>query len=306
MALKLKNKNVHYIAIAVAIVLHLAAFAVFYCIKVKAETVAVTPEAETAIGFETIEKFVQAEPFVPKPKVSNSIVEKMSQPKTKAQTNGLLKMGQKQSIDSDSADVTMLVQEMLLLDEGLSLKTEQKTGQTWNSFASDRKICYLVDCSGSMKPVANAVKSQLTEVIANMEQDEFFSIIMFSGNEFLQWPTGRKLARASTPNKKKAKGFIAKIQMQGKTDVIAAFKQAIKVTSYDGEKVDLICFLTDGFELSGKKRAKVAQQIINLMNNFATGIKINTIGFWSAEKDSEMLENIAGETGGKFVLVNGS
>jgi hypothetical protein len=80
-------------------------------------------------------------------------------------------------------------------------------------------------------------------------------------------------------------------------------QQAVKIRDDTGVGPSLVYFLTDGFELSEQDSSRFAHQVMTMLRSFSPKTKINTIGFWPAEQDRKLLETMARESGGEFVVV---
>ncbi len=166
----------------------------------------------------------------------------------------------------------------------------------------DRRLCYLVDCSGSMSGMFGWVQQQLKQSIENLEQDRYFCIIFFGNDKIFKFGDG-KLVRASYKNKSSALKFIDSVQPAGKADAFSALRAAIQIRDVAGLPPSLIYFLTDGFELADDNSDLSEQQITNYLKNNAPSIQFNTIGFWPQEQDRRVLEAIAQESGGRSILI---
>ena len=172
----------------------------------------------------------------------------------------------------------------------------------FGSRSSERKVCFVVDCSGSMFGLFGPVRRNLKDSIESLQPDQFFYIIFFSADRFLESGNGR-LLRATAQSKAAAYEFIDSIRLAGKTNALAALERALKIKDSSGRGASVIYFLTDGFELTGKDDARLRQKLINTLKNSAGKTKINTIAFWPQQADRRMLETIAAQTGGEFVLI---
>ncbi|MDD5459071.1 MAG: VWA domain-containing protein [Phycisphaerae bacterium] len=165
----------------------------------------------------------------------------------------------------------------------------------FGSKTSDRKICYVVDCSGSMKPVFRHVRDKLRESVNVLAADQFFAVIFFGNEQIYQFPSGG-LVRASVKNKHAAIEFIDSMRAAGTTNAVDALERSLAIGW-----VQTIFFLTDGFELEGE--GVFDGRIETLAVKAGGGVKINTIGFWPQQHDIELLELIASQTGGEFIFV---
>ena len=175
----------------------------------------------------------------------------------------------------------------------------------FGSVAQGRRICYVVDCSGSMQGLWQQVQKGLCKSIEQLQPDQYFCVIVFGGGSILE-SSGGKMVRATEQAKKDAYNFIGSIQPRGATNAVAALEYAIKIRDRTGVGPSLIYFLTDGFELSEQDNSRFAHQVATMLRSFAPKAQINTIGFWPAEQDRKLLETIAKDSGGEFVVVGDS
>jgi len=165
-----------------------------------------------------------------------------------------------------------------------------------------RRICYVVDCSGSMKGVLGRVCNKLKESVASLQPYQDFYIILFGGGRLFEFGNGQ-MVRATAEVKAAAFAFIDRAQSEGPTNAAEALEKAVCIRNANGKSVTLIYLLTDGFELTAKDASRFAVRIENLRKRFAPAVRIDTIGFWPQSSDSRMLEAIAQGSGGEFVLV---
>jgi Mg-chelatase subunit ChlD len=172
----------------------------------------------------------------------------------------------------------------------------------FGSTSEGRRICYVVDCSGSMQGLWPQVRDELADSIRQLQPDQYFCVVVFGAGSILE-SGGGKMVRATEQAKKEAHGFIDSVRPRGATNATAALEHAIKVRDRMGVEPSLIYFLTDGFELSEQDNSRFAHQVATLIRSFAPKTKINTIGFWCSEQDSRMLETVANESGGQFTLI---
>lgn len=174
----------------------------------------------------------------------------------------------------------------------------------FGSLSNERKVCYLVDCSGSMQGVFSLVRSRLKESIAALQPDQYFCVIFFGGGKLFELGDGR-LVRATPKAKAAADSFIDTIQPAGRTNAAAALEKVVRIRDGKGLSPSVVYFLTDGFELTNEKSAALPQRIANLLEQLAPAMKINTIGFLPQDDDRRMLETIARQSGGEFLCIAG-
>ena len=172
----------------------------------------------------------------------------------------------------------------------------------FGSWTQERKVCYLVDCSGSMQGIFGQVRKKLKESIQGLQPDQYFYIIFFGNNRLFEFGNGR-LIRATQKAKSAAYDFIDSARPAGQTNAMAALERTVQIRDGYGSSPSIVYFLTDGFELTNEEAQRFSQKIANLLRRFAPTTRINTIGFWPAREDSKMLETIARQSGGEFVLV---
>jgi len=175
----------------------------------------------------------------------------------------------------------------------------------FGSWTDQRKVCYLVDCSGSMQGMFGRVQRKLKDSIKGLQPDQYFYIIFFGGDRLFEFGDG-ELLRARRQAKSAAYDFIDSVRPAGQTNAIAALERAVQIRDSRGAGPSVVYFLTDGFELTTEDEQRFSQKISNLLKRFAPRPRINTIGFWSAGSDRKMLETMAKQSGGEFVFVEDS
>ncbi|MFA5554731.1 MAG: VWA domain-containing protein [Phycisphaerae bacterium] len=166
--------------------------------------------------------------------------------------------------------------------------------------ADARRVCFVADCSGSMKGLFSTVKTELLRSIDNLQQDQYFSIIFFGDDKLFMFENGR-LVRASNLAKSQAAKFISSVEPKGKTNAAQALKQLPAVRDSDGQNPSVVFFLSDGFELDTKSSAGSFEIALNTLAANMPDTIINTIGFWPIEDDCLLLRRIAERTGGTFI-----
>lgn len=173
----------------------------------------------------------------------------------------------------------------------------------FGSFTEQRKICYLVDCSGSMQGVFGRVRRKLKDSIANLQPDHYFYIIFFGADKLFELGKGH-LVRATDNAKSAAYNFIDSVEPAGQTNAMEALERAVQIRDSKAQSSSIIYFLTDGFELTSRDEQRFSQKVARLLARFAPRTRINTIGFWPQSDDRKMLETIARQSGGEFVFVS--
>jgi len=189
-------------------------------------------------------------------------------------------------------------------DGGLSPAGGEFSGtiEFFGSNGSHRRVCYLVDCSGSMQGIFSQVRRKLKDSINALEADQYFYIIFFGDGKLYELGNGQML-RASTKAKSEAEEFVDNMLPNGKTNAVAALERAVQIRDGKGRSPSLAYFLTDGFELANEDGAAFEQRIEKLLEQSAPEMRINTIAFLPQADDRRMLESIAEKTGGNFLSI---
>jgi hypothetical protein len=173
----------------------------------------------------------------------------------------------------------------------------------FGSTTQGRSICYVVDCSGSMQGLWRRVRTELFKSIGRLQQDQYFSVIVFGSDRILE-SGGGKLVRATDKGKKDAFAFLDSLRPAGATNALPALLQAFKVRDETGDGPSVVYFLTDGFELGEQDGSRFAHRVATMRRSFSPRTQINTIGLWPNEQDSRTLKELAGENSGQFVIIN--
>jgi hypothetical protein len=165
-----------------------------------------------------------------------------------------------------------------------------------------RKICFVVDCSGSMHGMFQRVAERLKSVIMRLQPDQYFYIILFGRDRLIENGEGQ-LIRATDRAKLEACDFVDGAAPAGRTNAIAALGRAMEIQDGRGRKPAVIFFLTDGFELLPEDDRLLPQKIAAMRKHLSPETKINTIGFWAQPTDCAVLKAIASQSGGRFSYV---
>jgi hypothetical protein len=178
----------------------------------------------------------------------------------------------------------------------------QSRTEFFGSATEKRKICYLVDCSGSMQGLFGRVKKELRKSIDGLEQDQYFAVIFFGKGELIEFEGG-KLIRASVKNKQAAYDFIEQVQPAGQGDGIAALNKALNIRDSSGSAPQTIYFLTDGFDIAGESDANTELKAAEKFAQNSAKTQINPIAFWPQDEDEKMLQTIAQKSSGQLVVI---
>ncbi len=167
-----------------------------------------------------------------------------------------------------------------------------------------QNICFVVDCSGSMYGRLGMIQRQLKSCIAALYDTQSFCVIFFmDGNTLLETGSG-KLLPATGQAKSEAFTLIDNVHLGGQTNAIQALGRALQLRDSVGRAVQVIYFLTDGFDLSEPSGQPFDTQIQAMRKSYAPAAVIHTIGLWASEQDQQRLRQIAEMTGGTFVHID--
>lgn len=285
-----------------SIAVHLIVLTAFGFVRFSQSEVHVAQKPAPTAKVSRVKKLTPSAPLIPKPKVKRSVkdlsVEKKARLLPKSPVFGpaksRLRDGQNLPKPSD-------------LRNGLAVPGTDDFAheiEFFGSFTDERKVCYLVDCSGSMRGLFGQVRAKLAESIGQMQPDQYFCIIFFGGNELIEFGNGR-LVRATEQAKSAAYEFVDSVRPAGQTNAMKALERAVQVRDSSGVGPAVIYFLTDGFELATEGEQRFSQSVANLLARFALSTRINTIGFCPLEEDRKALKIIAEQSGGEFVFVSG-
>ena len=190
----------------------------------------------------------------------------------------------------------------LPLSEGLAARGVQQSAD-----ASSQSVCFVVDCSGSMTGIFERVRRHLKDSIAKLGSDRDFCLIFFGGGKLFEFSGGSDNGgqRATPQTEQAAYRFIDSIEPGGRTNALPALQRALRKTGDGRDGPSVVYLLTDGFDLAGRDTRLFQDRLLHLggLRREAPMTRINTIGFWPQSRDIALLKDIAGRTGGQFVLV---
>ncbi len=301
MAQSRRNTSVKRWAWGLSIVFHVLLLVTFAFIKFSAGPKNLSHLATPVTSIKTITAITNLSPIVPKPKVNeishkpDRIIANIIPP--------LPKMANpKPSLDLAAVDEIPLAEAI-----GSEASIEASAIEFFGQTTYCRKVCYVVDCSGSMQGMFSRVRDKLKRSVQNLQPDQYFYIIFFRGDRLVESGTGR-LRRATPRAKISASKFIDSVRPAGKTNALNALIRAMRITDPAKRPPELIYFLTDGFDLeasqTNQKNAGFADELEKARRKYAPGTAINTIGFWTQTADINILKAIAKNSSGTFI--NGS
>ncbi len=296
-----KGRGVKFYALVTSVCVHAAALLIFAAVKIT--QAAPAPLQTTAVvSISRAAALADRAAVIPKPKINP--VDK-GRPIVKTTGKGLVSIRPVFDIPTrdygqQTEEIRQPVRSEVFATGSAGIFPENT--EFFGSTAQGRRICYVVDCSGSMQGLWQRVRGELFESIGQLQPDQYFCVIVFGAGSVLGSSSG-KMVRATEQAKKDACSFIGSLRPTGTTNALAAIQQAVKIRDETGVGPSLVYFLTDGFELSEQDSSRFAHQVMTMLRSFSPKTKINTIGFWPAEQDRKLLETMARESGGEFVVV---
>lgn len=283
---------------SVSIALHLIVLALFGVAKFSEAKAKERPKPVVTAKIKQIKKLIGTSVVVGKPKIKPA--------KSRFTSNTAVILSIDQIVDNpsprsaDMADFTNLS-----VSAGYAFPSDSILPhgvEFFGAWTDERRLCYVVDFSGSMKGLFGRIRKELKDSIESLQPDQYFSIIFFGGGKIFEFDNGR-LIRATRKARLVACDFIDSARPAGRTNALMALERAVRIGEGNGDGPSVIYFLTDGFELTTEDVQRFPKKLTNLLTRYAPAAKIHTIGFWPTNDDREMLEAIARQSGGEFVFI---
>lgn len=166
------------------------------------------------------------------------------------------------------------------------------------------RICYVVDCSGSMYGRMYLVRDQLKQSILNLNSQQAFSIVFFKEGQQIYTSGNGTLQAATAQAKSKAMSLIESIRPSGSTDAEYAMQWAMKLKDALGKGPEVIYFLSDGFDLDSDRSTRFVNRLEHERQKSAPGAVLHTIGFGPQPQDRRTLRLLAEKAGGEFIEID--
>ncbi len=167
-----------------------------------------------------------------------------------------------------------------------------------------RRVCYVVDGSGSMFGLMYLVREQLRESILNLSGNQSFNVLFFMQNNILLQSFEGRMEKASPAAKAEALNLIARIRPEGQTAAEKAIEAALCVRDIAGDGPDVIYLLTDGFDQMDGAGDAFVKRIEQLRKKLAPATIVHTIGIYPEPEDASVLSQVARVCGGRYIEVN--
>jgi len=227
---------------------------------------------------------------------------------------------------AEIADLTTVPQEAVLpsqLAESIAVvsKGYSNAGQTQgryvgkqtyqSSFCGTRgsanRICFVVDCSGSMVIAFDYVRNELKGAVGKLGPAQYFNVIFFAGDNPKQL-SPKVMLRAGAASRQEAMSFIAskEVRLTSVSDstaawhgVVGALQEAFAAKAFDGSEVQLIYLLTDG----EYDHQQVLQAVKRMQDKRKYPAVINVIACGNRDNEG-FLRNLAETYNGQYRFVS--
>lgn len=293
-----KDRKLRFSAFSISILLHLVILSTFGAVTFSKGKEAARKYVTPKVSAARVRKQLKQTPIIPKPKVKEKVVE-LRKEKQKEFAKKQVKLANN-SVDIDLAkDISQII-------ETLEIEPQQVSQiEFFGSQTSMRKVCFVVDCSGSMLGLFREVRNNLKASVSELGPDNYFYVIMFHGTGLIEIGDG-KLLRATPANVRRAIRKIDKCPRPfGSPKALEAIKRAIRLKDNSGETAEVIYFLTDGFDFSTDENLSFIESVEKERLTFSPNTRIHSIGFWTNSTDRKMLEKMAKASGGEFINFTG-
>lgn len=293
----LKTGKVCYWALIVSVAAHSGTLAVFTGVKLSGR-IAPEPERQSVMNVQMVERAVARPAPKPKPRVEPIAV----LPPEPVETEQAPLIADKTPPEPAAPDISEIPVQSDVVEptpEPVVVHEVEFFGQK----SRVQRICYVVDCSGSMYGRMYLVKEQLKESILNLNSQQAFCVVFFMKGQQIQTTGGGMLKPATAQSKSRALELIESIRPSGSTDAEHALGKAMQLRDVSGHGAEVIYFLSDGFDLDADSSAVFVNRIGRLRQSLVPGATLHTIGFWPRPNDRQMLQTLAHNAGGEFVEV---
>ena len=292
----LKPGKVQYWALIVSVAAHSATLAVFAGVKLSGRTEGdVSPPP--VISMQMIERVV-AEP-APKPKPR---IEPIVDPVVETESKQPPLVSDSQLSEPAVADAPPEAPQVV--EPVAQAQPQPDEVEFFGQKSIVQRVCYVVDCSGSMYGRMYQVKDQLKKSILDLNSRQSFSVVFFMEGKTILTSSGGRLAPATAGAKSMALELIESVRPSGSTDAGHALEAAMQLKDLSGKRAEAVYFLTDGFDLDSASSRKFVEKVNRLRNQYAPGAVLNTIGFDTQLQDRQMLRRLSQNTGGAFININ--
>ena len=296
MKMDLRHGKVCYWALIFSVAAHSVTLAVFTGVKLSGRTEGeVSPQP--VISLQMIERVVAQPTPKPKPRI-----EPIAEPVVQSESKQPLLVSDPQQPEPAAVN-TPPESELPQISVPIADPQPDEV-EFFGQKSMVRRVCYVVDCSGSMYGRMYQVKDQLKKSILNLNSRQSFSVVFFMEGQTVLTSGGGRLAPATAGAKSTALELIESVRPSGSTDAGHALDAAMQLKNTSGEGAEAVYFLTDGFDLDSQNSRLFAEKVNRLRNTHACDAVLHTIGFDAQPGDRQMLRRLAQDTGGAFININ--
>jgi hypothetical protein len=293
---KLINGQVRYWALIVSVAAHSATLAVFTGVKLSGR-ISEEPTARPAINLHMIQQVVSEPTLKPKPRI-----EPIAPPQVPTETRQPPLIAKPELPPPVETDALPESRESEPVEPVVTAPVHEV--EFFGRKSAVQRVCYVVDCSGSMYGSMYLVKEQLKQSILNLNSQQAFSVVFFMEGQNIVTSGIGNLEPATVRAKSKAVKLIESVRPAGSTDAEHALQQAMKLKDTEGHGPEVIYFLSDGFDLDPDRSARFVRRVDQLRRSFAQHAILHTIGFWPLPQDCRTLRSLAENAGGDFIEIN--
>ncbi|MHC5179866.1 MAG: vWA domain-containing protein [Planctomycetota bacterium] len=289
----LQNGKVRYWALVFSFAAHATALAVFTGVKLSGR-IAEEPANQPALNLQVIERVIAQPTPRPKPRI-----ESIPKPPVQTIVEQTPLVAEAPQPESEVVEVPKAIEPVVA--EVVPVVNEV---EFFGQKSIVRRVCYVVDCSGSMYGRMYRVRDQLKQSILNLNSQQAFSVVFFMDGQKVVATGNGALQPATAAEKSRAIKLIESVRPSGLADVEYAMQYAMGLKNSNGECPEVVYFLTDGFDLESGSSTQFVKKIDHLRISLAPGATLHTIGFDSQLRDRQMLRKLAAAANGKFIEVN--
>ena len=296
MKMDLRNGKVCSWALIFSVAAHSVTLAVFTGVKISKQAEAEV-SSSPVISMQMIEQVVARPTPKPKPRV-----EPIAEPVVQAESEQAPLVSDPQPIQPSESEAPVDVAPPHVGESMVESGPDEVEFFGQKSIVS--RVCYVVDCSGSMYGQMYLVKDQLKKSILNLNSRQAFSVVFFKDGQTVLTSGGYALPPATAGAKSAALELIESVRPSGSTDAGHALEKALQLRDASGKGAQAIYFLTDGFDLDSKNSQLFTEKVHRLRDDYASGTVLHTIGFDAQPRDRRMLKQLAHDTGGVFINID--
>ena len=295
MKMDLQHGKVCYWALIFSVAAHSVTLAVFTGVKLSGRTGGEV-SSPPVISLQMIERVVVTEPVAkPKPRVEPIVRPESKQPPLITDPQPPEPVAADVPPEPDSSQVT----EAIVVPQPQPDEVE-----FFGQKSRVQRVCYVVDCSGSMYGRMYLVKDQLKKSILKLNSRQGFSVMFFMEGQTILTSGGGTLTPATAGAKSTALELIESVRPSGSTDAGHALEAAMQLKNASGKGPEVVYFLTDGFDLDPASSRLFIERVNRLRSKHAPAAVLHTIGFDAQPGDRQMLKHLAQNTGGAFIEIN--